>query len=139
MIQLHLANCTTFFVDPKQSSRFMQQGHPDRISSSLVHHPCCRGTQSIGHGCLLERDQESVLFPLLQFPQPAQDLLVTTLTLGKIYAHLLDQKSHWERLVKQSQLATLTLLIVRISEDPAVQERPMYIRDHGTNVSCAIG
>jgi hypothetical protein len=49
--------------------------------------------------------------------------------------YLLGQKGHRECLVKQPELPTLTLLVGWISEDPAIEQRPMYISDHTSYIS----
>lgn len=46
-------------------------------------------------------------------------------------ARLLSEHRHRERLVQDPELAALALLVVRISEDPAVQECAVHVCDHG--------
>lgn len=48
--------------------------------------------------------------------------------------HLLRQKRHRKRLIKQPQLPTPTLLIIRIPKDPPIQQRPMHIRHHTPDI-----
>lgn len=52
---------------------------------------------------------------------------------------LLSQESHREGLVEQPQLAALALLIVRISENAAVQKGTMHVGNHGSDVASTIG
>ena len=53
--------------------------------------------------------------------------------------HLFSQERHRERLVEQSQLSALALLVIRIAEDPPVKQSSVNIRHHGTDVSRAVG
>jgi hypothetical protein len=52
--------------------------------------------------------------------------------------YLLGQKGHRECLVKQPELPVLTLLVVWISEDATIEQRPMYIGDHTSYISRGI-
>jgi hypothetical protein len=52
--------------------------------------------------------------------------------------YLLGQKGHRECLIKQPELPTLTLLVGWISEDPTIEQRPMYISDHTSHISRGI-
>lgn len=52
--------------------------------------------------------------------------------------YLLSQKCHRECLVKQPELPVLTLLVVGIPKDATVEERPMYISNHTSDISCGI-
>lgn len=47
---------------------------------------------------------------------------------------LLRQKRHRKRLIKQPQLPTLTLLIVRIAKDAPIEQRPMHVRHHTPDI-----
>ena len=49
--------------------------------------------------------------------------------------YLLGQKGHRECLVKQPKLPVLTLLVIWISKDATIEQRPMYISDHTAHIS----
>jgi hypothetical protein len=52
--------------------------------------------------------------------------------------YLLGQKGHRECLVKQPELPALTLLVSWIPEDATIKQRPMYIGNHTSHISCGI-
>lgn len=54
-------------------------------------------------------------------------------------SRLLRKKRHGERLIQQPQLSLLTLLIIGISEDPAIEQRSVHICDHRSDVARAVG
>ena len=49
--------------------------------------------------------------------------------------YLLGQKGHRECLIKYPELPVLTLLVMWIPEDATIEQRPMYISDHTSNIS----
>lgn len=53
-------------------------------------------------------------------------------------ARLLREQRHRERLVQHAQLAALALLVVRVPEDPAVDQRPVHVGDHRADVARAV-
>ena len=53
--------------------------------------------------------------------------------------YLLSQESHRECLIKQPQLSTFTLLIIRVTKDSTIQQRSMDIGHHGSDIPCAVG
>jgi hypothetical protein len=53
--------------------------------------------------------------------------------------YLLSQKGHRKCLVKQPELPVLALFVVWIPEDATIEQRPMYISDHTSNIPCGIG
>jgi|SRR6266436_4373879 len=53
----------------------------------------------------------------------------------RIITYLLSQKGHRECLVKHPELPILALLVIRIPEDATIEQRPMYISDHTSDIS----
>jgi hypothetical protein len=53
-------------------------------------------------------------------------------------AYLLCQESHRECLIKQTQLARFTLLVIGVSEYPTIEQCTVNIGNHGTDVSCTV-
>ena len=53
--------------------------------------------------------------------------------------YLLSQESHRECLIKQPQLSTFTLLIIRVTKDSTIQQRSMDIGHHGADIPCTVG
>merc|ERR1719469_847414 len=51
---------------------------------------------------------------------------------------LLRDHSHREALVEHAQLAFGRLLVRRVQEDASVQERTMYVRNHGSDIARCI-
>ena len=49
--------------------------------------------------------------------------------------YLLGQKGHRECLVKQPELPALTLLVNWVPENATIEQCPMYIRDHTSDIS----
>jgi hypothetical protein len=49
--------------------------------------------------------------------------------------YLLGQKGHRKCLVKQPKLPVLALLVVWIPEDATIEQGPMYISDHTSDIS----
>jgi hypothetical protein len=49
--------------------------------------------------------------------------------------YLFDQKGHRECLVQYPEFPVLTLLVIWISEDATIEQRPMYISDHTSHIS----
>jgi hypothetical protein len=52
--------------------------------------------------------------------------------------YLLGQKGHRKCLVKQPELPVLALLVRRIPKDATIEQRPVYISDHASNISRGI-
>jgi len=57
-----------------------------------------------------------------------------TLVVDGETAGLLDDHSHWEALVQQSQLALTRLLVGRVGEQPAIKNRAVHVGNHGADI-----
>lgn len=62
-----------------------------------------------------------------------------SLTINKCrITYLLDQKGHRECLIEQPELPVLTLLVIWIAENATIEQCPMYIGDHTSDISSGI-
>ena len=53
-------------------------------------------------------------------------------------ASLFDDHGHGQALVEQAQLSFRGLLVRRVQKDASVEDRPVHIRDHGTDIASGV-
>lgn len=56
-----------------------------------------------------------------------------------MWTNLFNQETHWESFIQHSQFPIFTLLVIWITKDTSIQQCPVDIGDHGTDISSRIG
>ena len=77
------------------------------------------------------------LVPVVAIP-PALTMLRIIIMDGRYITYLLGQKSHRKCLVKQPELPVLALLVRRVPKYATIEQRPVHIGDHASNISRGI-